>query len=178
MNSRKALAFPSLLGTLLSLALFGILLVGCGSSTVGSTPPTTNPTSVAVQKCGAIGVMRNQPVLIAPASAIKTSASSTVKPSVAGNCFMQAFQQCQAASLVVNFGSVDTVTTHTFTLQKQNAGCTISDAVQSRVIPRPAKNIGTYTCTGLVSAANELHFNGCGKLGNIVVPTSSVANPQ
>jgi hypothetical protein len=172
MHSRKTLAFPSLLGTLLSLALFGILLVGCGSSTGGTLPPTITPTSVAVQKCGAIGVMRSQPVI---ASVAKTG---EVKPSVAGNCFMQAFQQCQAASLVVNFGSVDTVTTHTFTLQKQNAGCTISDAVQSRIIPRPAKNIGTYTCTGLVSATNELHFNGCGKLGNIVVPTSSVANPQ
>src|SRR5450432_4082078 len=150
MNSRKALAFPSLLGTFLSLALFAILLAGCGSSTVGSTPTTTNPTTASVQKCGSIGVMRTQPVPIIPASTIKTSAP-TVAPSVAGNCFWQAFQQCQAASLVVNFGSVDTVTTHTFTLQKQNTNCKISDAVQNRIIPRPAKNVGNYTCTGLVS---------------------------
>ncbi len=178
MNSRKALAFPSLLGTLLSLALFGILMAGCGSSTVGSMPSTIPPTSAAIQKCGSIGVVRNQPVLIAPASIAKTSASSTVTPSVAGTCFWQAFQQCQPASLVVSFGSVDTVTTHTFTLQKQNTNCAISDVVQSRIIPRPAKTIGTYTCTGLVNASNELHFNGCGTLGNVVVPTSSVANPQ
>ena len=91
---------------------------------------------------------------------------------MAGSCFWQAFQQCRPASLTVNFGGVDTVTTHTFTLQKNNTSCTISDAVKNRIIPRPAKDTGTYTCSGLVNAANELRFNGCGTLGNIVVPTS------
>jgi len=184
MNSRKTLAFPSLLGTLLSLVLFGILVAGCGSSSTGGvTPPTTNPTSVSVQKCGAINVMRsvspNVPTAFktGPGSPL-VSINGTVKADVAGNCFWQAFQQCHAASLVVNFGGVDTITTHTFTLQKQNTNCIISDAVQNRIVPRPAKNIGNYTCTGLVSATNELRFNGCGKLGNVVVPTSQVGNPQ
>ena len=159
MKSRKALAFPSLLGTLLAIALFSILVVGCGSSALGAAPSPPKPTSVTVQNCGAIGVMRTRPV-------------GAVKANVAGNCFWQAFQQCRAASLTVNFSGIDTVTTHTFTLQKKNTNCTISDAMQNRIVPRPAKNIGTYTCSGLVNEPNELRFNGCGTLGNIVVPTS------
>ncbi len=185
MNSRKTLAFPSLLGTLLSLALFAILVAGCGSSSTGGgvTPPAISPTSVAVQKCGAINVMRsvntNLPTAFKTSPGLPpVSTTGSVKADVAGNCFWQAFQQCHAASLVVNFGGVDTITTHTFTLQKQNNNCTISDAVQNRIVPRAAKNIGTYTCTGLVSATNELRFNGCGKLGNVVIPISQVGNPQ
>jgi hypothetical protein len=167
MKSRKTLAFSSLLGTLLAIAIFGILITGCGTSTVGATSP--GPTVVPVQKCGSIGVMR---------STRTTTATGIVPADLVGSCFWQAFQQCRAASLIVNFGSVDTITTHTFTLQKHNTNCTISDAVQNRVIPRPAKDTGTYTCSGLVNGANELRFNGCGTLGNIVVPTSSVGNPQ
>jgi hypothetical protein len=169
MNTRKALAFPSLLGTLLSIALFGILMAGCGSSSVGATSPTPTSTPASLQKCGAISVLR---------TTSNGNTPSTVNANVAGNCFWQAFQQCRAASLTVNFGGVDTMTTHTFTLQKQSTNCTISDAVQNRIIPHPARNTGTYTCSGLVNATGELRFNGCGKLGNIVVPTSQVANPQ
>lgn len=169
MNSRKPLAFSSLLGTLLAIAVFGILITGCGTSTVGAAPSTPAPTVATVQKCGTIGVMRTRAIANTPGN---------VNANVAGSCFWQAFQQCKAASLTVNFGSVDTVTTHTFTLQKKNTSCTISDAVKNRVIPRPAKNTGMYTCSGLVNASNELRFNGCGTLGNIVVPTSQVAYPQ
>ncbi len=167
MNSRRPLVFSSLLGTFLSIALFGILITGCGTTTVGASQPTS--TVETVQKCGTIGVMRTRAT---------TNTPGNVQANAAGSCFWQAFQQCKRASLTVNFGGVDTVTTHTFTLQKKNTSCTISDAVKNRVIPRPARNTGTYTCSGLVNASNELRFNGCGTLGNIVVPTSQVANPQ
>ncbi|MBA2392437.1 MAG: hypothetical protein H0V70_06790 [Ktedonobacteraceae bacterium] len=167
MKSRTTLAFSSLLGTLLAIAIFGILITGCGTSAVGATPAT--PTVAPVQKCGSIGVMRAQST---------TGTSGSAQSNVAGSCFWQAFQQCRSASLTVNFGSVDTVTTHTFTLKKNSANCTISDAVKNRIIPRPAKDTGTYTCSGLVNSTNELRFNGCGSLGNIVVPTNPVGNPQ
>ncbi|HEY5005803.1 MAG TPA: hypothetical protein VII61_21765 [Ktedonobacteraceae bacterium] len=167
MKSRKTLAFSSLLGTLLAIAIFGILMTGCGTSTVGATSST--PTVAPIQKCGNIGVMRTM---------VTTNTPGNIQANVAGNCFWQAFQQCHAASLTVNFGGVDTVTTHTFTLQKNNTNCTISDAVKNRIIPHPAKDTGTYTCSGLVNAANELRFNDCGTLGNIVVPTSQVGNSQ
>jgi hypothetical protein len=167
MKSRKTLAFSSLLGTLLASAIFGILMTGCGTSAVGATAPT--PTVAPVQKCGSIGVMRSR---------VTTNTPGNTQANGAGNCFWQAFQQCHAASLTVNFGSVDTITTHIFTLQKNNTSCTISDAVQNRVIPHLAKATGTYTCSNLVNSASELRFNGCGTLGNIVVPTSQVGNSQ
>ena len=169
MNSHQPLAFSSLLGTLLAIALFGILITGCGTSTVGATQPTPVQTTATVQKCGTIGVMRTR---------ANANTPGNIKANAAGNCFWQAFQQCQAASLTVNFGGVDTITTHTFTLQKKNTSCTITDVVKNRVIPRPARNTGTYTCSGLVNASNELRFNDCGTLGNIVVPTSQVGNSQ
>jgi hypothetical protein len=169
MNSREAPVFPALVGALLSIALFAILVAGCGSSPIGVASSVPKPTPVPVQKCGVIGVMRTTSDANTPGN---------VNANVASNCFWQAFQQCHAASLIVNFGSVDTITTHTFTLQKKNTSCTISDAVQNRILPLPARNTGTYTCSGLVNTPGELRFNGCGKSGTIVVPTSQIGNPQ
>jgi hypothetical protein len=161
MSPHKSLSFLTILGTFVLLLLFAIAASGCGAS-AGAVAPSPTPAAPAAQKCGTIGVR--------PGGNGTTNPPGGTKADVAGNCFWQAFQQCRAASLVVNFGGIDTITTHTFTLQKKNAACAISDAVQHRVIPQPARDGGIFTCSGLVNAANELHFSGCGTNGDIVVP--------
>jgi len=158
--AHTSLPFALLLKIVLLVAVVAFIATACGSS-VGAAPQT--PTPAPLQKCGSINVM---PSRIASAQNAAVNAGT----GVAGNCFWQAFQQCKSASLTVSFGSVDTVTIHTFNVQKKDAGCTISDAVQHRVIPRPAGTIATYTCSGLAKVANELHFNSCGISGNVTVP--------
>ncbi len=166
MNSHKTLPFATILGTFILILLFALAATGCGTGggATGSATPTssssTTPTTTAAQKCGTIGVRPGG----------SDTVSGGTKADVAGNCFWQAFQQCHAASLTVNFSGVDTITTHTFTVQKKDTSCAISDAVQHRIVPQPAKNAGTFTCSGLVNTANELHFTGCGTSGDIIVP--------
>jgi hypothetical protein len=153
MGRHKSLSFA----IVLSLLLFATL--ACGTS-AGAASPRAKPPSASVQKCGMIGVRPGGKATVNPAGAARR----------AGNCFWHAYLQCRAASLVVSFGGIDTITTHTFDMRQSNTSCAIADAVQHRVIPQPARNGGTFLCRGLTRTANELRFSGCGMDGDIVVP--------
>jgi hypothetical protein len=162
MNSHKTLPLATMLGTLVLVLLLALAATGCGTSAGATAPTPSSPSTTATaQKCGTISVAPRGVAINLPGA---------TKADVAGNCFWQNFQECRVASLIVSFGGVDTITTHTFTVQKKNTGCAISDVVQHRVVPRPAQNVGTFTCSGLVNIASELHFRGCGTSGDIVVP--------
>ncbi len=87
----------------------------------------------------------------------------------AGTCFWQAFQQCHAATLTFQPLSVDTITIHTFLIEKKEGGCTITDSVSHAVVPRPATT-ATYTCTGVIQTKTALHFTSCGAEGDVIVP--------
>ena len=148
---------------ILSLGLFvlviGVGLSACGSNSTGSggSTPTAAPQA---QTCGTIQTKPNGDLL---------NASSAQQ---ATNCFWQAFQQCQVASLIYTATGVDTVTTHTFTIQKNGGHCSVVDMVKHQVIPSPpiAK---TDTCSSVTQKADGLHFAACGSDGNIVVPTQT-----
>ncbi len=154
MSSHKSLPLSILLSTLLLL----FVSVSCGTS-AGAAAPSSRPPATTVQKCGTIGVRPGGNGTVNPAG----DANSV------GNCFWRAYQRCRAASLVVSFGGIDTITTHTFSVQQRYPNCTIADAVQFRVVPQPARNNGTFTCRGLVKTPGELRFSGCGMNGDIVV---------
>lgn len=155
MDSHKSLPLSILLSTLILL----FVSASCGTS-AGAAAPSSRPPATTVQKCGTINV--------------RPGGNGTVNlaggASSAGDCFWRAYRQCRAASLVVSFGGIDTITTHTFSVQQRYTSCTIADAVQFRVVPQPARNGGTFTCRGLVKTSGELRFSGCGINGDIVVP--------
>ncbi len=153
MSSHKSLPFA----IILSLLLF--VTVACGTS-AGAAAPMPKPPSNTIQKCGVIGVRPDGKATVNPAGAARS----------AGNCFWRAYQQCRAASLVVSFGGIDTITTHTFGIRNGFVRCDIADAVQHRVIPQPARNGGTFLCSALTRTATALRFSGCGMDGDIVVP--------
>ena len=148
---------------ILSLGLFvlviGVGLSACGSNSTGSggSPPTAAPQA---QKCGTIQTQPNG------------NLPNTSSAQQATNCFWQSFQQCHVASLIYTATGVDTVTTHTFTIQNNGGHCSVVDMVKHQVIPSPpiAK---TYTCSGVTQKADGLHFAACGSDGNIVVPTQT-----
>ncbi len=153
----------SLLGLVLFIPLIVFALVGCGAnhgSTVGSSAPSSSVPSPVALKCGTVAFSPR---------GTTTDAGLAGK---AGDCFWQAYQQCSPVSFVLSVSGIDTVTTHTFTLEKKNNQCVVTEAVQHRIIPRPASAPQVYTCTNVNNVAGVLHFVGCGADGTMVVPTT------
>lgn len=149
----------AVLSTGLLLVVVSAGIAACASSSTGSQNPTPTPTtSTQAQKCGSV---RTNPHGI-PLN------GTTAKQ--AEDCFWQAYQKCQPASLGFTATGVDTVAVHTFTLQSNGQQCTISDAVQHAIVPAPLSAAKTYTCTGITQQADGLHFASCGNDGDIVVP--------
>ena len=88
----------------------------------------------------------------------------------AEDCFFQAFQACQAATLSVTMAGVDAGTIDRFAVEPQAGGCRITGSVVHYVIPRPTAVPEQFTCQGLSRKNNGLLFSGCGSQGDIAVP--------
>lgn len=140
-------------------ALISAGLAACGSSTSSGSPGNPSPTPPPqAQKCGSVqGNPRNL-----------TGSGPDAKQ--AENCFWQAYQKCQAASLSYTLTGVDTIIKHTFTINKNGQQCSVSDMVQHAVVPAPLSAAKTYTCTGVVQQADGLHISNCGIDGTILIP--------
>jgi hypothetical protein len=152
------------------LVLLCALLAGCSSyvPSQGGQSQTT-PTSITaltpsptlsqqVQNCGKVDTTLNgKPV-------------DSNQARLAGNCFWQAFQNCQPASFILKEHSLDTGADHTFTMKGTNSTCSIMDTVRHYIVPNNLNTTNSYTCSGLVMQADGLHFIACGSLGNIFMP--------
>ena len=144
-----------------SFLLVGFFLVACGANTTvgggGSTPtPTQAPQAV---NCGKIQSRTNN---IAP-----TDKAAAVQ---AANCFFQAYQKCQPATLVFSEFGVDTGAIHNLSVKSANGSCTVIDGWQHFIAPKPPSAITTYTCTGISMQSDGLHLNSCGQAGSFVIP--------
>ncbi len=151
----------SMLHTLLGLGLLVVVisagLAACGSN-VGSSASPTPTTSTQVQKCGKVQTNpRGTPLDV-----------TTAKQ--AEDCFWQAFQKCQPASLVYTLTGVDTIAVRTFTIQNNGVQCSISDAFQHSIVPQPLSATKTYTCAGVTQKPDGLHFSSCGVDGDVAIP--------
>jgi hypothetical protein len=140
------------------------LFAGCGTYTYGqggqsqTTPAPTATSSQRVQNCGTVGIALNgQP-------------ADRNQARLAGNCFWQAFQHCQAATLLLKEHSLDTGADHTFTIKSNNGKCSVVDTVKHYIVPNNQTTTTTYSCSGLVMQADGLHFIACGNLGSIHLP--------
>ena len=159
----------------IGLALLLMLLAACGANATGTTTPgsgtSTPPVSatntpakpLATQHCGVVHTLRLQ---VVPAD--KSHADGVE------NCFWQAYQKCNPATLVYSQGNLDTVVLHNFSLKSQNGQCVITDAVQRSVVPRPPQTVGNYTCSNLLRQRDGLSFATCGSEGNVLVPSVGV----
>lgn len=143
----------------LIMALLMLVLSACGSNTGGQglTPTPTRP--LQVQKCGTVHTLHSY---IAPAD------QQIVKQ--AENCFWQAFQQCQPATLTYQQNELDTGTVHTFTLKSADGKCIVSDGVQHYIAPHPPGNATTYACSDVKLQTDGLYIFSCGDVGTVVVP--------
>ena len=159
-QSRLSTLFAVLSITLL-LAVMSASLIACASNSSSAQSPTPT-TPVQAQKCGSVqtnprGVPLNEPAA-----------------KQAEDCFWQAFQKCQAATLSYTLTSVDTVVVRTFTIQGSGEQCSIKDAVQHAIVPAKLSAAKTYTCTGVAQKVDGLHFSACGDDGDVTVPAQPV----
>ena len=148
------------------LVLLLLLLVACGANASGTTTgsgsaSTATTTPPPTRNCGIVHTQRLQ---VVPAD---QSLAKGVE-----DCFWQAYQQCQPATMTYSQGNLDTVMLHTFSFKNQGSQCVITDTAQRSVLPRPLQAVGTYTCTGLTQQADGLHFTSCGSEGNVLVPSA------
>jgi hypothetical protein len=88
----------------------------------------------------------------------------------AEDCFFQAFQQCQLATLTVTMSGVDAGTINRFAIEKQGDNCRISGSLVRYVVPRPTPMPEQFICQGLTRKNGGLLFSACGAQGDIVVP--------
>jgi hypothetical protein len=144
------------------LALLMLVLSACGSNTGGqgqeATPTPTHASQV--QKCGTVHTLHST---IAPGD------QEMVKQ--AENCFWQAFQQCQPATLTYQQNELDTGTIHTFTLKSSAGKCNVSDGVQHYIAPQPPGGTTTYACSDVKLQTDGLYIFSCGDVGTVIVPS-------
>ena len=163
------------------------LFAGCGNYTYGqggqsqTTPAPTATSSPQAGSHGQGGQAHSTPTSI-PASPQQAQNCGTVNTALngqpvdsnqaklAGNCFWQAFQHCQAATLLLREHSLDTGADHTFTIKSNNGKCSVVDTVKHYIVPNNQTTTTTYSCSGLVMQADGLHFIACGNLGSIHLP--------
>jgi hypothetical protein len=95
-------------------------------------------------------------------------------PSQVTDCFWQAYQQCQPATMHLTFMGVDAGVQHTFTLEKQSNACTITDSAQNYnvVVKLKAKPV-VSTCTDMAMQSDGLHIAGCSNGNTFIIPTTS-----
>ncbi len=140
-------------------ALFTLVLAACGSNVGGqgqATTPTTIP-STQVQKCGTVKTLHSHIV--------------SSDPKQAENCFYQAFQQCQPATIAYAKNDLDVGTVNTFLLKNTGAKCDISVGVQHFVAPHPPGIATVYTCSDVKLQSDGLYILSCGDAGTIVIPS-------
>ncbi len=83
-------------------------------------------------------------------------------------CFVQAHQQCRAASIAYTSFGTDAGVTETFYTANSLGQCGLSVETDSYVIP--ARNVtNDYTCSSMAQKADGLHFT-CDSLGEQVFP--------
>lgn len=143
--------------------LLGFFLAACGSSTTtGSGQPTPTATrSAQTVDCGKIQSRANG---IAPSD--KAAAQQAV------NCFYQAYQKCQPATLMFSSLGLDAGVIHHFAVKNVNGSCAISDGWQHYIAPRPPAGTITYSCASMNKQADGLHIESCGTVGSVVIPSS------
>jgi hypothetical protein len=171
-NQRRQTWFDSTAAVFSSgllVALLSVVLIACGYSSTSSSsrsfqtqvppPPARTQVQTRGKNCGTVTGLRGLEV--------PTDDSIGVQ---AESCFWRAFQLCQPATLVFLSGNIDTTFLRTFTIHNDRMRCSITDAKQFRIVPRPLSQAQVFTCAGLTKLPGALQFNACGKDGNVVLP--------
>ena len=170
-------SWPPSIGPAVTMGLLIVLLsaslIACGpqgnnqAHSTSTTPQESNQPSFTAtpsaqaQQCGKVQTGPQGALLDATAAKQAT------------NCFWQAFQHCNSASLTFTAGGVDTVVTRNFTLESKSNQCVISETTQTTIAPSNHWAAKTYICNRLVQQSDGLHFSSCGEDGDVIVPSGA-----
>ena len=157
-------AISRLACVVVSFLLLGFFLAACGSNTTtaGGGQPTPTPTRLAqTVDCGKIQSRANG---IAPSD--KAAAQQATQ------CFYQAYQKCQPATLVFSSFGVDAGVINNLAVKNANGSCAVSDGWQHYIAPHPPAGTITYSCASMNMQTDGLHIETCGDAGTIVIPLS------
>ena len=144
-----------------------------GTPAVGSTPTaastskahnTPPPSSSSPTACGTITVSQGTTGGMGPQSMQQSD------PQQVSQCFWNAFQQCQPATLRFVVTGTTTETTRTFTIEQGTQSCSVSDTVQTGTSAEPDTATNVYSCTNVVNSTTEMLISSCGADGNITIP--------
>lgn len=137
------------------LLVVGLVLVHSNNVTAQTAPKTCGTVIMHGTSSPAFGVQNTSPSQVA-------------------NCFWQAYQQCQPATMHLTFMGVDAGVQHTFALEKQGNACTITDSAQNYnvVVKLKAKPV-VSTCTDMAMQSDGLHITGCSNGNTFFIPTAS-----
>ena len=143
-----------------------------GTPTVGSTPTAgstskahnTPPPSSSPTTCGTITISQGTTGGMSPQSMQQSD------PQQVSQCFWNAFQQCQPATLRFVVTGTTTETTRTFTIEQGTQSCSVSDTVQTGTSAEPDTATNVYSCANVVNSTTEMLISSCGADGNITIP--------
>lgn len=144
-----------------SFLLVGFFIVACGSNTTTGGGGQPTPTPAQTVDCGKIQTHAN-----------KVAPSDKAAAQQAANCFYQAYQKCQPATLMFSTYGVDTGAIHHFAVKNTNGSCTVSDGFQHFIAPQPPSGTVIYTCANMSMQSDGLHIESCGTVGTVVIPTT------
>jgi hypothetical protein len=91
----------------------------------------------------------------------------------AEQCLWNAYETCQAATLVYNDAGLDFTETHAVSVQKRGGSCSVTDAAQGKQnesFKSPTRV--NYHCLGIEQQARGLVILGCGEEGDVTIPAS------
>lgn len=139
------------------IALISAALVGCASQSNSNNSGSGHTGSP--QNCGKL---QTDP---------RGSLANTTANTTAVNCFWQAYQHCQPASITYTASGMDAGAIRTFTVENSASGCVVKDAMQHYIAPQPASPATVYTCSSVVHNSAGLSFT-CGNDGVITIALS------
>lgn len=144
---------------LISILLLLMLVVGGGLVVIHAQTP-----SVKAPSCGTLTLHnggQNPYVLSQNARSIE-------------QCFVLAYRSCQEKALDVTWMGVDTGTTSTFTIEKQDKSCQISQSSQNYGLVHTNSQSEVGICQGLTQSTDSLILKRCGSGGDILIPRSEL----
>lgn len=98
--------------------------------------------------------------------------SHTISTAQAIQCFVQAHQQCQAASLSYSSNGTDTGSTDTYYTANSLGGCALSGTNNFYGMVRSGTT--DFTCSSLQQKPDGLHLLSCGQFGDQLIPSSAI----
>lgn len=137
---------------------FGVVCVGCAWAVGLIPPPQTYHLKIIGQNCGTVYL----------------GGSQTYDADNGEQCLWDAYISCRTATLEAVAQGIDAGWDGGITIQRQGKNCAVSIVVIAsgggKLFAQTAETLSTYQCARLQKQQAGLVVNGCGSMGDVVLP--------